>query len=366
MMNYLKRIERLLGGLAGYEADAILISQPENRRYLSGFDGSAGYLLITGQDRVLATDFRYLEQASRQSPDYRVFPISGSRGEWFPCLLDGHDIVVLAFESRHITFYHYRELSDIIKKAGLGIKLVPVDGIVEEIRAVKEPGEIDLISRAAAVSDGAMGYARGLIDSHITEQDLAWEIERFMREAGSEPVPFGVIAGSGENAALPHARAALRDISTGGPVLLDFGARVGGYSSDLSRTFPAGGEDETFKRVYDAVLGAQLAAIEIVREGMTGEEADNIARTVITEAGYGEAFGHALGHGIGLLPHEAPRLGSGSSETLRDGMVFTIEPGIYLPGWGGVRIEDTVVMDNGRVRVISKAEKIGVGDVKRQ
>lgn len=360
-MNYQKRIESLLGALAGYEVDAILISQPENRRYLSGFDGSAGYLLITARDRVLVTDFRYLEQARRQSPDYRVFPISGSRDEWFPRLLDGHNIRLLAFEGRHVTFYHYRDLSDIIKKAGLSLKLVPVDSIVEKIREVKEPEEIELINRAVVISDAAMGYARGLIASNITEQELAWEIERFMREAGSEPVPFGVIAGSGENAALPHARATSRDISTGGPVLLDFGARVGGYSSDLSRTFIADGGDETFKRVYDIVLGAQLAAIEMVKEGMTGEEADNIARTVITEAGYGEYFGHALGHGIGLLPHEAPRLGRGSQETITEGMVFTIEPGIYIPGWGGVRIEDTVVMDDGRIRVISKAEKIRSG-----
>mgnify|MGYP006285267511 CR=1 FL=1 len=364
MMNYRKRIERLLEDLAGYEAEAILISQPKNRSYLSGFDGSAGYLLITAEDRVLATDFRYLEQAKRQSPDYRVFPISGLREEWIPELLHGHNIRFLAFESRNITFYHYRELSDIIKKSGLGIGLVPVDGIVEEIRKIKEPGEIELVTSAVAISDAAMEYARGLIASHITEQELGWEIERFIREAGSEPVPFGIIVGSGENAALPHCRAASRDISSGGPVLLDFGARVGGYSSDLSRTFIVGGGDETFKRVYDIVLGAQLAAIEMVKEGMTGEEADNIARTVITEAGYGEYFGHALGHGIGLLPHEAPRLGSGSKEKIREGMVFTIEPGIYIPGWGGVRIEDTVVMDGGRVRVISKAEKIGVDDVK--
>ena len=141
---------------------------------------------------------------------------------------------------------------------------------------------------------------------------------------------------------------------------MDFGARIGGYSSDLSRTICIGGQDETFRKVYDTVLGAQLAAIAMIKEGMSGEEADNMARIVIEEAGYGENFGHSLGHGIGLSPHETPRLGRGFTEPLTNGMVFTIEPGIYLPGWGGVRIEDTVVMEGGRIRVISKAGKMGV------
>jgi len=354
------RLNRLLGSFAEQEIDAIFISQPENRRYLSGFDGSAGYLLITPQKKVLATDFRYLEQAKRQSPDCQVFRISGSMEDWFPELVDGPGINRLGFESRHITFYHYRELSDIIKKAKLPFRLVPVDGLIESLRVIKEPEEIELIARAVAVSDAAFAYAEDIIGNGVSEQELAWEIEKFMRDRGSEPAPFDIIVGSGDNSAVPHARPSSRAIHSGEPVVMDFGARIGGYSSDLSRTVCIGGRDETFRKVYDTVLGAQLAAIAMIKEGMSGEEADNMARIVIEEAGYGEAFGHALGHGIGLSPHEAPRLGRGSAEPLTSGMVFTIEPGIYLPGWGGVRIEDTVVMEGGKVRVISKAGKIGV------
>ena len=354
------RLNRLRRGFAEQEIDAIFISQPENRRYLSGFDGSAGYLLITPKEKVLAADFRYLEQAKRQSPDYQVFRINGPTEDWFPELMDGSGINRLGFESRHITFYHYRELSDIIKKAKLPFRLVPVDGLIESLRVIKEPEEIEMITRAAAVSDAAFAYAEGIIGNGVSEQELAWEIEKFMRDRGSEPVPFDIIVGSGDNSAVPHARPSSRTIHSGEPVVMDFGARIGGYSSDLSRTICIGGQDETFRKVYDTVLGAQLAAIAMIKEGMSGEEADNMARIVIEEAGYGEAFGHSLGHGIGLSPHEAPCLGRGSAEPLTNGMVFTIEPGIYLPGWGGVRIEDTVVMEGGKVRVISKAGKMGV------
>jgi Xaa-Pro aminopeptidase len=193
----------------------------------------------------------------------------------------------------------------------------------------------------------------------MSEQELAWEIEQFMRAEGSECLPFDVIVASGGNSALPHAKPSARVIDSGKPVVIDIGARVSGYSSDLTRTICLGAPDETFRKVYDVVLGAQLTAIAMTGEGMTGGEADRMARIVIEEAGYGEAFGHALGHGIGLNPHEAPRLGPNSAEPLASGMVFTIEPGIYITGWGGVRIEDTVVMEDGKIRVISKARKVG-------
>ncbi|MDD5591124.1 MAG: aminopeptidase P family protein [Dehalococcoidales bacterium] len=359
-MGWKDRVNRLVQSFADQEIDAILISQPENRYYLSGFNGSDGYLLITPRKQVLATDFRYLEQAQRQSPGFQIFRISGPAENWFPELVDEPDISRLGFESRHITFYHYRELSDIIKKKTLPFRLVPVDGLIESLRMIKEPEEIELIARAATISDAAFSYAVSIIGNGISEQELAWAIERFMRERGSEPIPFNVIIGSGDNSALPHISPSPRIINPGEPVVMDFGARIGGYSSDLSRTIYIGGRDDTFRKVYDTVLGAQLTAIAMIKGGMSGEEADNIARIVIEEAGYGEAFGHSLGHGIGLSPHEAPRLGHGNTEPLTDGMVFTIEPGIYIPGWGGVRIEDTVVMEDNKVRVISRAEKIGV------
>ncbi len=187
--------------------------------------------------------------------------------------------------------------------------------------------------------------------------EVAWEIEKFLRENGSQSIPFDVMVASGPNSALPHAKPSPRIIQSGEPIIIDIGARVEGYSSDLSRTICLGTPGSTFNKVYDTVLGAQLTAMAIIKEGMTGEEADSIARVIIEETGYGEAFGHGLGHGIGLASHELPRLGPNSTERLVDGMVFTVEPGIYLTGWGGVRIEDIVIMEDGKLRAVSKAKK---------
>ena len=343
-------------GLGEKDIEGILISQPENRRYLSGFEGSAGFLVITAQEKILATDFRYTVQAKSQAPDYKLLAISGDTGQWFPKLTDELGIKRLGFESEHIAFAQYRRLYDILNKGKTGLKLIPVDGMVESLRALKEPEEIELMTRAAGIADAAMGHIRRKLCVGMTELEAAWEIEKFMREEGSQAIPFEIIVGSGPNAALPHASPSARAIGESEPIVVDIGARVEGYGSDLSRTFCLGAPDETFKKVYDTVLGAQKAAIAIIKEGMSGGDADQLARTVIEEGGYGQAFGHGLGHGVGLAPHESPRLGPNSPDKLADSMVFTIEPGIYLEGWGGVRIEDMVVMEGGKLRQISQAE----------
>jgi Xaa-Pro aminopeptidase len=351
------RIEKLIGGLGEKDIDGIFISQPENRRYLSGFDGSAGFLIITKSKSILATDSRYIIQAKSQALEYEILPVTSDIGGWFPGLAAGLNIKRLGFEGEYLTFSLYRRLCDILGKGKTGLELVPIEDIVEPLRAVKEPGEIELISQAAEISDAAMAYIREELHPGITEREAAWEIEKFMREKGSQPVPFDVIVASGPNAALPHAQPSARAIQEAEPIVIDIGARVGGYASDLSRTFCLGTPDETFKKVYDTVLGAQLGAMAIVKPGISGGEADQIARIIIEEGGYGEAFGHGLGHGVGLATHEKPRLGPNSPEELGDGMVFTIEPGIYIEGWGGVRIEDLVIMEKGKVREISKAKK---------
>jgi len=343
-------------GLGEKDIEGILISQPENRRYLSGFEGSAGFLVITAQEKILATDFRYTVQAKSQAPDYKLLAISGDTGQWFPKLTDELGIKRLGFESEHIAFAQYRRLYDILNKGKTGLKLIPVDGMVESLRALKEPEEIELMTRAAGIADAAMGHIRRKLCVGMTELEAAWEIEKFMREEGSQAIPFEIIVGSGPNAALPHASPSERAIGESEPIVVDIGARVEGYGSDLSRTFCLGAPDETFKKVYDTVLGAQKAAIAIIKEGMSGGDADQLARTVIEEGGYGQAFLHGLGHGVGLAPHESPRLGPDSPDKLADSMVFTIEPGIYLEGWGGVRIEDMVVMEGGKLRQISQAE----------
>ena len=351
------RLDKLRAGLGEKGLDGILISQPENRRYLSGFDGSAGFLIITQNKRILATDSRYTAQAKNQSPDYEIFPVTSDIVDWFPKLAVEINIKRLGFEGEHLSFGLYRRLCDILGKGKSGLELVPVENMVESLRAVKEPGEIKLINQAASIADAAMDYIRGNLKAGMTEKDAAWEIEKFMREKGSQTVPFDVIVASGPNAALPHAQPSARAIKKGEPTVIDIGARVEGYASDLSRTFCLGNPDGTFKKIYDTVLGAQAGAIALIRPGMNGGEADQLARTIIEEGGYGEAFGHGLGHGVGLATHEKPRLGPNSADELADGMVFTVEPGIYIEGWGGVRIEDLVMMEEGKVKEISKAKK---------
>ena len=357
-MNLTSRLNKLRQKLAEKEVDALFISQPENRYYLSGFDGSDGFLLITPQNTILATDFRYIEQAKRQAPDYEIFLITNNIADWFPRLIADVNFRRLGFEAGHITFARYQRLTDALNKAKSRLKLTPVDRLVESLRAIKEPEEIELITKASAISDSAFEYIEGIIHIGMSEMEIAWEIEKFMREKGSQTIPFDIIAASGPNSALPHAQPSQHTITSGEPIVIDIGARIGGYGSDLSRTICLGSHDDTFNKVSDTVLRAQLAAIATIKEGMTGGEADNLARKVIKEAGYGEAFGHALGHGIGLAPHEQPRLGPNAKEHLVNGMIFSIEPGIYLTGWGGVRIEDTVVMESGTIRVISRARKI--------
>ena len=351
------RLQKLHLLLAEKEIEAILISQPQNRYYLSGFDGSSGLLLITPQKAILATDFRYIEQAQQQAPEYEIFKMTGNIADWFLKLVDGLRLRRLGFEAEHTSFDRYRQLSDILDEEEPQLRLMPTDRLVESLRALKEPEEIEFITRAMEISDNAFDHTAGIIHAGMSEQEIAWELEKFMRENGSESLPFNIIVASGPNSALPHAKTSPRIINDGEPVVIDMGARLGGYGSDLSRTICLGSPDKTFKKIYNTVLKAQQAAITKIEEGMTGEQADSFAREIIEQEGYGEAFGHSLGHGVGLAPHELPHLGPNSTDTLTSGMAFTIEPGIYLPGWGGVRIEDTVIMQSGKIKLTSKAKK---------
>ena len=358
-----KRIRKLRQILGKKEIDGIFVSQPENRYYLSGFNGSSGYLLLTSQSTILATDFRYIEQAKAQAPDYEIFQITNNISNWFPQLATELNLRQLGFEARDITFAMYQQLSGILDKAHTQVKLTPTDGLIEFLRMIKEPEELELITKAVEISDAAFEYIMDRIRIGMSEKEVAWEIERFMRERGSETMPFHIIVASGPNSAQPHAEPSDREINSGEPVVIDMGARFKGYCSDLSRTIFLGTPDDTFSKIYNTVLEAQLAVIAMIREGTSGDEADSTARKVIQQAGYGEAFGHGLGHGVGLAPHEQPRLGPNSTDILTTGMVFTIEPGIYLSGRGGVRIEDLVTIDNGNIKVLSRATKINTTGV---
>jgi Xaa-Pro aminopeptidase len=351
------RLQKLRKKFSEKEIDAIFVTQSENRRYLSGFDGSAGFLIISTKKAVLATDFRYTEQAVAEAPDFEILRIANNINDWFPGLISEMGIKKLGFEAGDVSFNFHRQLREALKKKKVSTDMIPVDGLVESVRAVKEPGEIELIKKAAAITDAAYESVVKIIRPGVTEKKVAWELEKSLREGGSQTLPFEIIVASGPRAALPHAKPSERVIEDGEPVVIDMGAKYEGYASDLTRTVCAGTADDTFKKVYNTVLKAQKAAMAMISKGITGKAADSIAREIIQKAGYGEAFGHSLGHGVGLAPHELPRLGPNSEDTLADGMVFTVEPGIYISGWGGVRIEDTVVMEKGKARPITRAVK---------
>ncbi|MBN1189593.1 MAG: aminopeptidase P family protein [Dehalococcoidales bacterium] len=352
-----KRIAALRRDMPARGVDAVWVSQPDNLFYLSGCEGLEGYLLLTPEKAVIATDFRYVEQAERQSAGFEIFCIKGRMAEWLPELVKYGNLRKLGFEGGHLSFASYQMLGDILKSSALPIELVPLDGLVETVRVVKEEEETGYIIKAAAITASALDYVERVLRPGVTEEALAWEIEKFMRDSGSQQLPFDPIVAAGPNSALPHARPSGRAIRAGEPVVVDIGSKYSSYSSDMTRTFCIGEKDDVFKKVYAVVLEAQMEAISGIKAGMTGSEADAIARGVITRAGYGEAFGHSLGHGIGLVVHEKPGVGPNSTDILANGMVFTVEPGIYISGWGGVRIEDDVVMENNSLRVISSARK---------
>jgi Xaa-Pro aminopeptidase len=353
------RLAKLRQGLVNLEVDSILISQPSNRFYLSGFTGSAGYLLITQREAILATDSRYFEQVKQQSPDYVLFEIKGRNEEWLPRLFERHSLRRLGFESTDITFAFCKEISTILGQKLAGIELVPLENTVEKLRGIKEPEELTFIQHSAEIGDLAFESVSTRIKPGMTELQVAWELEKHMREHGSQSMPFEVIVGAGPNAALPHHGPADYPITAGVPIVIDMGACFKGYSSDLTRTICLGKPDETFVKIYDIVRRAQEAAIEGIHAGMNGVQADALSRNIINSAGYGDMFGHGLGHGVGLSVHDlTPRLSYlAPLDEIVDGMVFSIEPGIYLPGWGGVRIEDLAVMEAGKVKLLSHARK---------
>jgi Xaa-Pro aminopeptidase len=354
MHDYHGRVERLRELLETRGLDAIIITQPENLRYLSGFTGTDTTLFISSDASVLITDFRFTEQASRQAPRFRVVKA-------LPELLAAElsraareqGAVRVGFESGYVSFQDHRKWEE----AATDHHLVPVQGLVEGLRAIKDEKELNLIRRAAAIGDGAMTHVRQILRPGMTEKELAWEIEAQMRTNGAEAAAFDIIVAGGPNGAMAHATVSDRVIQRGEPVVIDLGARVDGYCSDLTRTLVLGEPDERFQEIYYLVHDAQLAALAGIKPGLTGRQAHGLARDVIKEAGYGERFGHGLGHSVGLAIHEDPKMGTQSTAVLQPGNTLTVEPGIYITGWGGVRIEDLVVIADRGVEVLSKAGK---------
>lgn len=337
-----ERLRRLQEQLKKRSLDAVLVTHPANRVYLSGFDGSNGVLLIGSGEAFLFTDFRYLEQAEKQSPDFRVCPWKGKLSEALGPHIAAAGWSNLAFEEEQVTYSLYTEL-----KEGLPIGLVPQRGLVEELRAVKSKAEAEILRRGAEIMDRAFDYLLNTVKPGMTEQEVALELEYYLRRQGSEGTLFRYIVASGKRGSLPHGIATEKLLRSGELVTIDFTGTFDSYATDMTRTIALGEPGARAREVYENVRLAQQEAREKIRPGMTGIEADALARELIKEAGFGEHFGHGLGHGLGLEVHELPTLSPRSETTLVSGMVVTIEPGIYIPGWGGVRIEDMVLITSG-------------------
>ncbi len=347
-----QRIDQLRAALALEGVGAFLITGPVNRRYLSGFTGSAGWLLITPDEPFLLTDFRYVEQVQQQAPAFTLVECE-DLVESLAELLGKLGITEVAVEAGHTTLHEQRRREERMPN----VTWSPTNGVVERIRAVKEPAELRVIERAVALADEAFTY---ILDRLVgrTELEVAFDLEFFMRRNGAERLAFASIVASGASGALPHAVPSERRIEKGMLVTLDFGAVVEGYCSDMTRTVGVGPLDERQRDVYNLVLMAQEAGLKGVRPGRLGKEVDADARAVIEAAGYGDHFGHGLGHGVGMEVHEdPPRLSKRGEATLRPGMVTSVEPGVYIPDWGGVRIEDLVVVTENGCRVLTQSSK---------
>jgi len=358
------RLSELRARLVESGLDGFWVTDIGNVQYLSGFTGSPGdaSLLVSENLALIATDSRYWEQAEKQCPGFQLVKIKTRPETVLPAMLERLEGKNVGFEAGRTTVDIYdrwlRPLSD--------YEWVASTGLVRELRSTKDPQEVELVRDAVDLADRSLAHGLQNARPGMTERDLAWIMETYMRTHGAQKVSFDFIVAAGSNGAMAHHLAGDTPLPLGEPIVIDMGAKLNGYCSDLTRTVCLGDplEPERFWDVYNTVLAAQQKAEAEIRAGMTGVEADALARQVIGEAGYGDHFGHGLGHGVGLEVHEMPRVSYLSEDTLRAGNLVTVEPGIYITGWGGVRIEDIVLVTENGAEVLTQSPKdpIIVGD----
>lgn len=358
--HFRQRIESLRTEFSNWKVDGVLIGSYANRRWLSGFTGSTGWLLVTETSAKLGTDFRYWAQATQQAPEFELVDFRAGTPDAWTTFLEFDRPLRLGIESQHVTLAQFDEFKDVES-----VTFVKLDRSLEAFREVKASWEVAFIRRASAITDAVMAEVNRIVRIGQTEKQLAWDLERRMRDRGATGMAFPVIVAFGENSAMAHHQPGERALKGGEPIIVDMGAQLDGYASDLTRSFFVGSEiSEKYQGIYDLVQRAQVAALKGMRAGITGKDADSLARDTIDEGGYGEAFGHSLGHGLGLEVHEGPSLSQRfGSSPLPAGSIVTVEPGIYLPDWGGVRIEDLVHVTADGVETLSrcpKHPKIGV------
>jgi Xaa-Pro aminopeptidase len=355
------RLAGAADGLAGEDGDgcdALLVTDLTNLRYLTGFSGSAGMLLVRPDELVFVTDGRYREQADAQLREARVeaeIEIGRTADEQRELLAPRvADFGRLGLEAEAVTWGQQRRFAD---DWFPGVGLVPTGGLVEELRRVKDAGEVARIQAACAIADAALAAVRHRLGDGPTEAEVALELEWQMRRLGADGPSFDTIVASGPNGAMPHHRAGERRITDGDLVVIDFGALLDGYHSDMTRTFVVGAPSETQRKMLEAVHASQAAGVAAVRAGVDVTEVDEACRAILRDVGWGDAFVHGTGHGVGLDIHEAPRVSASATGNLADGHVVTVEPGVYLPEHGGVRIEDTVVVTADGCRTLTLAPK---------
>ncbi len=348
-----KRINKLHAKMKEKEIEAFFVTSKKNVRYLTGFTGTFGRLLITKNDNIFITDFRYIDQAEAQTEACRIEVINSNIVEGIGELLKKSGVRELAFESDHTTyseFQKYREKFPVDR-------MIPQKNMVEELRVIKEASEVELIKKAVEISDRSFSHILNFIKPGITEKEVSLELEFSMKKGGGEANAFDFIVASGKRGAMPHGVASDKKLEVGDLITMDFGTVYRGYHSDITRTIALGEPDKKLKEIYDLVLTAQKKVIKEIKAGMTAVEADSIARDFIKNSGYGDNFGHGLGHGVGLQIHEAPKVSYSSDDILKEGMIVTDEPGIYVSGLGGVRIEDDLLIEENGCQVLNSAPK---------
>lgn len=347
------RVRNLRKEMSANDIDALLITDLLNIRYLTGFSGSRGYLVVSQDSMALFIDSRYTEQAAVECPTVQCRHIDS---KWIPPIREvavEWSVRRLGFEAEYMGYADWRSLSEILNDRDF----VPTQGLTEKLRKIKDEFEIAAIRGAIEITDNAWSHISGMIAPGITEARLAAELDYFMRSNGAEKVGFDTIVVSGTRSALVHGKPSDKQIEPGDLVLFDFGATRDGYNGDITRTVCAGEPDTRQSEMYGIVLDAQLKAIEAVKPGILGGDVDRVAREYITSKGYGEYFGHGLGHDLGLAVHDGPALSRDSKVLLQPGMVVTVEPGIYIPGWGGIRIEDDVLVTESGHQILTQSPK---------
>ncbi len=345
------RVLKLRAEMERLNLDAILIEESKNKRYISGFTGTAGSIIITKEKNILFTDFRYTQQAKNQTEDFEIVEIS--RTNPITNFLKEMDMKRLGFEDDKMSFSTYSNYKDALSST----EMVPLKGLMLDLRAIKDEKELEVIRQASKIADNGFKYILGFIKPGMKESDVALELEFFMRKQGATGVSFDFIVASGKRSSMPHGVASDKVIELGDFVTIDFGCVYNGYCSDMTRTIVVGKANEKQKEIYNIVLEAQLKVIEAAKANMSGIELDNIARQYIIEKGYGDKFGHGLGHGIGLDVHELPNVNTLGEKLLKPNMVISDEPGIYIEDFGGVRIEDLLIITEDGCEVLNSSPK---------